>query len=42
MVERGYPAYRATQLLDWVIRRRAESFDGMSDLPKSLRQALAD
>ena len=42
MVERGYPAYRATQLLDWVIRKRSESFDGMSDLPKPLRQAVAD
>ena len=41
MVERGYPAYRATQLLDWVIRKRAESFDEMSDLPKPLREALA-
>ena len=39
MVERGYPAYRARQVLDWVIHQRAESFDAMSDLPKSLRQA---
>jgi 23S rRNA (adenine2503-C2)-methyltransferase len=42
MVERCYPAYRAQQLLDWVIRKRAESFELMSDLPKSLRQALDD
>jgi 23S rRNA (adenine2503-C2)-methyltransferase len=41
MVERGYPAYHARQLLDWVIRRRAESFEVMSDIPKSLRQQLA-
>ena len=40
MVERGYPAYRARQLLDWIIRQRAESFEPMSDLPKSLRQEL--
>ena len=40
MVERGYPAYRARQLLDWVIQKRAESFESMSDLPKSLRQEL--
>jgi 23S rRNA (adenine2503-C2)-methyltransferase len=40
MVERGYPAYRARQLLDWVIRRRAKSFESMSDLPKSIRQQL--
>src|SRR5262245_18994166 len=40
MVERGETAYRARQLLDWVIHRRAESFEPMSDLPKSLRQRL--
>ena len=40
MVERGYPAYRARQVLDWVVRRRAESFEPMSDLPKSLRRQL--
>jgi 23S rRNA (adenine2503-C2)-methyltransferase len=42
MVERGHPAYRARQVLDWVIRRRAESFEPMSDLPKGLRQQLDD
>ncbi len=42
MVERGYPAYRAVQLLDWVIHKRADSFDAMSDLPKSMRQLLDD
>ena len=40
MVERGYPPYRARQLLDWIIHQRAESFEPMSDLPKSLRQEL--
>src|SRR6516162_680736 len=40
MVERGHPAYRARQVLDWVIRRRAGSFEPMSDLPKGLRQQL--
>ncbi len=40
MVERGHPAYRARQVLDWVIRRRAGSFEPMSDLPKALRQQL--
>jgi 23S rRNA (adenine2503-C2)-methyltransferase len=40
MIERGEPAYRARQVLDWVIRRRAESFEPMSDLPRSLRQQL--
>ncbi|ODT98352.1 MAG: 23S rRNA (adenine(2503)-C(2))-methyltransferase [Planctomycetes bacterium SCN 63-9] len=41
VVERGHSAYRARQVFDWVFRRRAESFDRMSDLPKGLRQALA-
>jgi 23S rRNA (adenine2503-C2)-methyltransferase len=40
MVAHGYPTYRARQLLDWIIRRRADSFDLMSDLPRSLRQRL--
>jgi 23S rRNA (adenine2503-C2)-methyltransferase len=40
MVQRGHPAYRARQVLDWVIRRRAESFEPMSDLPRALRQQL--
>ena len=40
MVERGHPAYRARQVLDWVMRRRAESFEEMSDLPRALRRQL--
>ena len=40
MVERGHPAYRARQVLDWVIHRRAESFEPMSDLPMPLRRQL--
>jgi 23S rRNA (adenine2503-C2)-methyltransferase len=40
MVERGHPAYRARQVLDWVVRRRARSFDTMTDLPRALRQQL--
>jgi 23S rRNA (adenine2503-C2)-methyltransferase len=42
MANRGQPAYRARQVLDWVIRRRAESFELMSDLPKGLRRQLDD
>jgi 23S rRNA (adenine2503-C2)-methyltransferase len=41
MLEHGEHDYRARQLLDWIIRRRAESFHVMSDLPRSLRQLLA-
>jgi 23S rRNA (adenine2503-C2)-methyltransferase len=40
MVERGHPAYRARQVLGWVVRRRAGSFEPMSDLPRALRQEL--
>ena len=42
MAGRGHPAYRARQVLDWVIHRRAESFDAMSDLPLALRRQLED
>jgi 23S rRNA (adenine2503-C2)-methyltransferase len=40
MVERGHAPYRARQVLDWIVRRRAESFGSMSDVPRSLRQIL--
>lgn len=40
MLAQGYPAYRARQLLDWIIHRRAHSFEVMSDLPRSLRKRL--
>lgn len=39
---RREPAYRAGQILGWVFQRRAEAFESMSDLPKSLRVALAE
>lgn len=38
----GAPAFRATQILEWVYRKRAESFDEMSNVPKPLRWDLAD
>jgi 23S rRNA (adenine2503-C2)-methyltransferase len=34
------PAYRATQLLDWLYRRRASSWDEMTNLPKAVRDLL--
>jgi 23S rRNA (adenine2503-C2)-methyltransferase len=40
MSERGHPAYRARQILDWVVHRRVESFGPMSNLPKLLRRQL--
>jgi 23S rRNA (adenine2503-C2)-methyltransferase len=35
------PAYRVTQLLNWLYDRRATSWDAMTNLPKPLRQKLA-
>jgi 23S rRNA (adenine2503-C2)-methyltransferase len=39
----GQPSYRAGQVLDWAYGRdkRVESWDGMTNLPSSLRSALA-
>jgi 23S rRNA (adenine2503-C2)-methyltransferase len=37
----GAPAYRAKQLLGWVYRKLAVSWDEMTDLPLSFRQKLA-
>jgi 23S rRNA (adenine2503-C2)-methyltransferase len=41
MAEQGYPPYRARQVVEWVMRRRAESFEEMSDIPVVLRRQLA-
>jgi 23S rRNA (adenine2503-C2)-methyltransferase len=35
------PHYRAKQILAWVLQRRAREFAEMTDLPRSLRSALA-
>ena len=40
--ERGEPAFRARQILEWLYKRRARSWDEMSNLPKGLRTWLAD
>jgi 23S rRNA (adenine2503-C2)-methyltransferase len=37
----GQPAFRAKQVLEWVYRHGAESFDAMTNLPKGLRDALS-
>ncbi len=39
--ERGQPAWRAKAIRRWLFASRAESFDGMTDLPKGLRDDLA-
>ena len=36
------PAFRVTQLLDWLYARRATTWDAMSNLPKILRGKLRD
>ena len=41
LAEAGQPAFRAVQLLDWVYRKRARTFDAMTDLPAGLRTLLA-
>ena len=38
---RGEPPYRAEQIYHWLYRRRVESADAMTDLPKRLRELLA-
>jgi 23S rRNA (adenine2503-C2)-methyltransferase len=40
--ERGEPVFRARQILDWLYKKRARSWDEMTNLPKSLRQWLAE
>src|SRR5258708_1540605 len=40
--ERGRPPLRLKQIRGWLIARRAESFEQMSDLPKGLRAELAE
>jgi 23S rRNA (adenine2503-C2)-methyltransferase len=42
LAQLGQPAYRATQLTDWLYNRRAESFAAMTDLPSALRAQLTD
>jgi len=41
LAERGYPGYRGGQIRQWLFEKRAETFEGMTDLPKKLRQELA-
>lgn len=39
---RGEPAFRAKQILDWVYKKRARSWDDMTNLSKPLRAWLAE
>src|SRR5580700_1965662 len=38
----GQPAYRVKQLLHWIYERRATGWEAMTNLPKPLRQQLAE
>ena len=38
--EWGQPAYRVTQLLEWLYEHRVTSWDAMTNLPKPLRERL--
>jgi 23S rRNA (adenine2503-C2)-methyltransferase len=42
LAEHGEKPMRAKQLRHWLLHRGAESFDEMTDLPKSLRATLAE
>ena len=41
MARSGEPAYRAGQVLDWIFKHRAPSWDAMTNLPAGLRGKLA-
>ena len=40
--ELGQPDYRARQIADWLYKKRAQSFDEMTDLPREVRVRLAE
>lgn len=42
LAARNEPGYRTRQILDWVYRKLAPSFDAMTNLPRSLRATLAE
>jgi 23S rRNA (adenine2503-C2)-methyltransferase len=42
LAERGQPAMRVRQLRSWLLAKRAETFEQMSDLPKQMRIELAE
>lgn len=42
VAELGQPAFRTKQLCEWIFTKQATSFDEMTDLPKKLRDQLAE
>ncbi len=41
LAEQGEPAFRAKQILEWVWKKKAASYDAMTNLPAALREKLA-
>ena len=42
LVELGEPGFRAKQVFSWLHQKKAAGFEEMSNLPKSLREKLAE
>src|SRR5690606_27585433 len=42
LAQRSIPTFRRKQVRNWLFKRRAASWEEMSDLPKTLRSELAD
>lgn len=42
LLAKGEPAYRARQVREWVLARRARDFSQMTNLPKALRERLTE
>lgn len=41
MAEQGEPSFRTQQVLDWLWKKKATSYDAMTNLPVALREKLA-
>jgi 23S rRNA (adenine2503-C2)-methyltransferase len=42
VIAQGLPKYRAQQIYDWLWLKNVASYDEMTDIPKTLRQQLAE
>ncbi|MDQ8202004.1 23S rRNA (adenine(2503)-C(2))-methyltransferase RlmN [Pelagicoccus sp. SDUM812003] len=42
LAELGEPKFRAKQVMDWLYKKRARTWDAMTNLPKPLREKLAE
>ena len=40
VIAAGYPPFRAKQIMEWIYKRRVDSWDAMSNLPKDFRNWL--